>query len=376
MKVLMITYHGGAGGISVLIKDLAYVFKDNKDIHLDVCYASLKDIYGEEVENVAPNTYCLNMKSGKDIKNGIKLLKLIKMGNYDIVHLHYFTPLLRILACLSKPKIIIQTEHGGIKAELDGKRWILMKLIHRLLKGTADIYTTVSFDSRDDLINNKIAPQNKIRVIYNGIFIDKFYKDEISRIKIRDELGISRNESVVGTVRGLTSKMGIDHLLIAAKKILTTNTKVKFLLVGDGPMRKELELLADKMNIAENIFFVGQKNDVIKYLSAMDIFVMPSVWETFGIAAVEAMCVGLPVVAYAVGGLKEVIEHNVSGLLINERNPEFLADSINYLIKNKETANLMGKKAKERAGELFNINSTAQQYLDLYNELNKSGKNN
>lgn len=369
MKILYVTFHGGSGGISTLIRELVNSFKSISNVQIDVCYSSFIGTIGNDVSKIADNTSCLYMRNGYDFLRAIKIIKIIKEGQYDVVHLHYFTPILRLLTFLARPNLIIQTEHGGIKGEIGSKRWIIMKFIHRLLAKTADFYTTVSDDSKNDLLKYRLTSPDKLKVIYNGINVEKFKPCENCRNELRNQLEIKNNEFVIGTVRGLIPKMGIDHLLYSLKYILPEIDNIKALIIGKGPLEMGLKNLSNKLGLKDYVIFLGERNDIPKCLSAMDIFVMPSVWETFGIAAVEAMSVGVPVVAYAVGGLVEVIENNVNGVLVYERNPEMLGAEILGIIKSKEKIDKYRKNGQKRAKEYFNIDLTAERYINLYTEL-------
>ncbi|MFX0197756.1 MAG: glycosyltransferase [Candidatus Hodarchaeota archaeon] len=365
-RILHVTYHGGAGGVSVLILNLVKIFSTKEDISIDVCYASQEGAVAEELKGTGVSTYCLYMQSGFDLLRAFRLVSLIRRGGYDVVHLHYFTPALRLMALLARPPLVVQTEHGGIKGEIGGKRWLAMRPIHRLLRSAADVYTAVSSDSKRDLVTYRFAPEERTEVIYNGIFPSEFAKDEQSRITVRSQLGIPPLQIVVGTVRSLTPKMGIDHLIRCIPKVRAKIPDVTFLIVGDGPLRHDLECLAKKISVDNSILFLGERRDVRTLLSAMDIFVMPSVWETFGIAALEAMAAELPVVAYAVGGLKEVVEHGVTGLLLPDRNYHDLAKAITVLAKDPDRRAEMGSLSKKRTEKLFDLKEIANSYMSLY----------
>jgi len=370
MKILYVTYHGGSGGVSVLISDLVRILVEEKGVTLDVCYASHIGRVGEEVQGVATATHCLEMRGGFDLMGAWRLVGLIRRGRYDLVHLHYFTPALRIATWMSGVRPVVQTEHGGIKGELDRPRWPLMRTLHRMLRRSATRYTAVSEDSRRDLIEHGIAHSEEVAVIYNGIDSSRFSFSAPGRDKIREECGLTESNVVIGTVRSLTSKMGIDHLLTAGKELIDKNAEIRLLIVGDGGLRQELGRLSEHLGIQDNVIFLGERRDIADCLSAMDVFVMPSVWETFGIAAVEAMAVGVPVVAYAVGGLTEVVQDGQTGLLVDHRDPNLLADRILEIIDDpKGLGSRLSERAHARVGEAFDVRVAASEYLALYRRL-------
>ena len=137
-------------------------------------------------------------------------------------------------------------------------------------------------------------------------------------------------------------------------------------LVGDGPLRKEMELLASKLAIDNRVHFLGRRNDVHELIKMADIYVQSSHWEGFGIAVVEAMAGGLPVIASKVPGLCDVVGN--SGILFEPRNSKQLARYIKAVIDNKELYNSLSINSSARA-EQFNIEVTAKKYIDLYRSL-------
>jgi len=366
INVLFLSYHGGAGGVSVLIYNIAKVLKNSDKVNLEICYASFKGIYGKEVEKMGIKVFDLKMKNGYDLFNALRIFRILKNNDFDIIHLHYFTPLLRILVYLFSNKITVITEHGSIKSELLGKRWIIMKYIQKILKNTCDAYTAVSIDSKNDLIINGLSKPENTYMIYNGIDTELFKPDYSKNEELRQKFSISNDTIVIGTVRGLIPKMGIDHLIYASEKIISRNKNVKFLIVGDGILRNELEQLCKELNVFEHFIFLGDRKDIPELLNIFDIFVMPSVWETFGIAAIEAMAVEKPVIGYAVGGLAEVIKNNESGVLIKERNFNELATEIEKLVNNEKIRIELGKKARQFVLNNFSINKTVDNFVNLY----------
>jgi len=372
-KILEVTYHGNPGGIPVLVLNLIKQLRNFFDI--EVCFAHSKGLIAEEISSLGIKTYCAGMKSGLDIKGAFKLMKLIAQNDYDLVHLHYLTPLIRLSTVLARPKAIILTEHGGIKGEKARGRWRITKYIHRFLRNTVTVYTTVSRENLQEMLNEGICTPRKATVIYNGIDLNEFSPDRTSKSTIKKHYNLPADTLVIGTIRGLIPTMGLDHFLLALKYILQKRMDVVGIIVGDGWIRKKLERLAYQLGISRNILFLGYRRDIPKLLSIFDVFVVSSEWETFCIAAVEAMAMGVPVVGYAVGGLPEVIEHNVTGLLIERRDPELLAEGILKIIsKEEKEKKIMGEEARKRVVKYFNIEKVALKYKEIYGKIvaNKS----
>lgn len=142
-------------------------------------------------------------------------------------------------------------------------------------------------------------------------------------------------------------------------------------LVGDGPLRPEMEGLVKEKGLDGKIFFLGIRDDVSALLGAADIFVFPSDWEGVPLTVLEAMSANKPVIATAVGGVPELIEDGISGILVPPRNPEALANVVLCLAKDPELRQKMGKAGQERAVAMFDISRTAREYEALYLKLLK-----
>ena len=146
---------------------------------------------------------------------------------------------------------------------------------------------------------------------------------------------------------------------------------MKLWLVGDGPLRPAVEKAIVKMGLERKVLFLGIRDDVPKLLAASDLFVLSSDYEGVPLAVLEAMAAGKPVVATAVGGVPELIEDGKTGILVPPRNPETLAKGILRLVKDADLRQRMGKAARERAQERFDISRTAREYETLYLRLLK-----
>jgi len=178
---------------------------------------------------------------------------------------------------------------------------------------------------------------------------------------------------VVGTVKRLEPKYGIDYLLRAFKILSERNPQLtlSLLIVGQGSQREELEALALRLRIREKVTFVGRVpyHDIARYHKMIDVFVFPSTSdsESFGVAAVEASACGNPVVASNIGGLPEVVEHGVTGFIVPPREPVKTADAIENLILDSGLRSRMGSAGRRRVENLFNWNDNVSQMIRIYN---------
>ncbi|MEJ2722272.1 MAG: glycosyltransferase, partial [bacterium] len=183
----------------------------------------------------------------------------------------------------------------------------------------------------------------KITIIENGIIIDKYGRSDAQKLsELRAALEITENEKVVIMVAGLRPEKAHEALIRAAHILQERRTDVRFLIVGDGPRRQELEEMARASHVRESVMFLGERDDVADLLHLAHVFVLPShsVVETLPLSVMEAMAAGVPVVASAVGSVPDMIEDRVNGILIPPADGERLAEALGDLLSDDAFARL------------------------------------
>jgi glycosyltransferase involved in cell wall biosynthesis len=183
----------------------------------------------------------------------------------------------------------------------------------------------------------------------------------------------------IGTIRTLEEKYGIEYLIRAFALIYDKNPNVHLDIIGDGPQREFLEQLANSLKVSERVQFHGYINQNIEFekyidlLQSFDIFTILSIIdsETFGVAAVEASACGIPIVATNVGGLPEVVDNEITGIIVPPKNAEQVAIALERLIVNKELRNEMGIKGREKVEMQYNWQNNVKQMINLYRKLSQ-----
>jgi glycosyltransferase involved in cell wall biosynthesis len=263
--------------------------------------------------------------------------KIMKIPLIWHVHILNSTGLLnRILACLST-KIIIIAEAG-----------------HKRFSWVHD--------------------PTKVVTNYNGIDLQKFNPNNIDNMSIKREFGLSPDIILVGTVGILHPQKGQKYLLEIVKQIKAEISDIKFLIVGNDPTkdarhRRELESLTRELGIAKDVIFTGWRQDIPKIMAGLDIFVLPSLVDHLPLVVLEAMASGKPVVATNVGGVFEMVEDRVTGILVPPGDSESLRRAIIGLLKDKEKAKRMGMAGRRRTEEFFNIEANAKIIEQVYRDL-------
>jgi len=336
---------------------------DRKKYNVEIwCIAKGGEI-ADELKDKGVKVRILNIFTYHNPFNILKLTFLLKKSKPDIVHTHgYFASTIgRIAAKLAGVPIIISHMHSTY--------WEYRKK-HILMERFLNIFThkiICCSKAVEEFVKSyeRIKPSKTV-VIYNGINEDRFSQPKnISSIKALFKINLS--DPVVGTIASLTPHKGHKYLLEAAVKVLDTFPNSKFLIVGEGALRKELEQKVYNLNITSNIIFTGRRKEVANLLSIMDVVVLPScIREGMPMSIIEAMAAGKPVVATNIGGIPEVVKDRETGLLVEPKSSSSLASAITRLLRDKEYATSLGETGKKHA-EKFSSSIMAEKIEEIYN---------
>ncbi len=184
-------------------------------------------------------------------------------------------------------------------------------------------------------------------------------------IKNKEKYDCSGTDPIIGFVGRLVDEKGIDYLIKAFPNVLRQFPAARLWIIGEGELRGSLELLADQLGISDNVRFLGGQDEVSKFISCFDLAVVPSLREGFGLAALEGLAHGKPVIATKVGGLVELIETGKNGILITPRNIPEITAAIITLLNNQELLRRMGRNALKTASR-FSIKDMLQGTKELY----------
>jgi len=371
------------GGATQIVKQ---IISYGKDKYKFILFTGKEDF--SEFEHSQINDYCSlviipklvrNISLLKDFAAYNNLIKEFKVVKPDIVHTH--TSKAGILGRMAAKKAgisnIIHSPHGCIylsESNIDGVPAFspalkILQFAERMAGKSTSFLTVLSEHEKQINTNLNLFNKNEIVVIPNGIELSKFYVSHLERTNARKDLQIEKTINIISVGR-LSPEKG--HVLIFnAFENICSNYKdinCKILIVGDGPEMDHLKIKAKELEELFHIktLFLGHKTDIKKYLAAGDIFVLPSFYEGFGLAAIEAMSTGLPVIASNVGGLPEVIDNEKNGLLFKSGDFEDLANKLLILINSKPTREKLSEQAFQKSKN-FNIDIMLNKYYKLYN---------
>ena len=236
-------------------------------------------------------------------------------------------------------------------------RGAVRRIADRVLDRVTSAYFGVARAQIDYLVNDLKYSPDKIRIIHNGVDPDDFqWTDERSAVS---DLGIGESDKVVGILAALRPEKDHENFLRAARLVVDRVPTAKFLVVGDGPMRLEIERLVRELDLADCVMLTGSRSDVPDLLRAIDVFVLSSYTvECFPMALLEAMAAGRPAVCTAVGGVPEMIEEPTTGYLVPPRDPDALADRLVRILSDSELAHQMGQAARARLETKFSLRAS------------------
>jgi glycosyltransferase involved in cell wall biosynthesis len=247
-------------------------------------------------------------------------------------------------------------------------------VMDRLLRSKTDVAVGVSEDVKKFLIHGRSVPLHKTRVVWNGVNLSKFKTAAPAVVQaFRNGFGIASQHQVIGTVTRLREEKGNRFFIEAAAQVLREFPDARFVIVGDGPLREELEKLAQSVNLGGKLHFAGFVSEVAVALAAMDIKVMASLTEGFPFALAEAMAAGKPVVVSNVGGMKDMVQQEENGLLVPPANSAALAAALGRLLKTPELCKRLGDAARQRS-QAFSVERNVKALEAIYTEMLMNGR--
>jgi glycosyltransferase involved in cell wall biosynthesis len=241
---------------------------------------------------------------------------------------------------------------------------------YRLTNGLVDQMTIVSEVAANRFVTNGILPKSLLRVIPNGVDIDRFQRvTPETRASLRKSMKLDREFLWLAVGRYDPAK-DYPTMLRGFAKVRERSTDAVLLLVGEGKLQGEAESLARELNLGDSVRFLGARDDVPELMSTADGYLMSSAWEGMPVVLLEAAAAGLPIIATAVGGNPEVVSNEESGFLVPPRDPTALAEAMLRLSALPEPRRrAMGERGREHVRNLYGLGRMVQRWEDLYREV-------
>ena len=289
----------------------------------------------------------------------MQIKKLINEIKPDILHSHYATSY-GLYGRMSGYHPFIVSVWGSDVYEFPKSNAINDKLLKFILKGTDALCSTSAEMAKE---TRKYYDKNEITITPFGVDIERF--------NVR--VPVLQNEYItIGIMKNLNKIYGIEYLIKAFASLLEeTNKDIRLMIVGDGVERKNLEMLCEDLHIESKVIFTGniENNLVPDYINKMDIVCLPSLSESFGVAAVEACACGRPVVSTDVGGLKEIVFDNYNGYTVEPKNSDLIKEKLKLLIEDEDKVKNFSVNARKLAVEKYNWIENAEIMENLYEKI-------
>jgi len=293
----------------------------------------------------------------------LQMREIIKTFKPDIIHTHGGTAGFygRTASVLIKGCQLIHTYHGiHYLNQKKNLKTIIYKWIDRLLLIITDKIICVAQSDLQKGQDNKVVIKEKSVVIYNGVQVSDYNNAIKTGFQLRSD-GI-----VIGSIGRLHTQKGYIFLIESAVKLLKEFDNIRFVIVGDGDLKPDLEHQITTLGIQNKFSFVGSRVNIIEELKNIDIFVLPSLWEGLPIVLLEAMSAKKPIIATKVNGTLEILTEGIDALLVDPKDSDQLANAVKSFLNNREMAVTLGSNAYEKVVTVFSLERMIREIEKLY----------
>ncbi|MBC8171403.1 MAG: glycosyltransferase [Anaerolineae bacterium] len=365
MRIMYIIDSTKFGGAEMLL--LAMVQRYAPDHEVSVVYFTHGPLY-EDYIKLGVKIQRITTKGLKDPLVFPRLISLMRSEKPDVVHTH-----LSKSDFLGLPAALIAGVPARISTIHNVDQWRqnrLFSFIMRQWERVVHHHIAVSSKVRDYVLEYSHYPASKITTIDNGVDTDQFNPTKITPVS-KAEWNIPADAPVIGMVARLEASKAHHLLLDAAALVVKAMPKVRFLIVGEGPLRPDLEAQREQLGLQQNVIFAGLRRDVPNIMAMLDIVTFSSKWEGLPVAMLEGMAMARPIVSTSVGGIPDVITSGKNGLLAPSGDAHALAEGYLKVLNDPALAKSLGDAARQTVIERFSAAAMHQNILDLYNTILK-----
>lgn len=363
-RLLHIIDHLESGGAQETLLSLVKYF-DRRRFHVEVATLHGQGHYWESFRRLAAPLHSLSPHKYLPLYIP-RLLQLLTTGKFDLIHCHLTASNLiaKPLAAISGVPLIFNYDQNDMYRTQQKMRLLLDRLANLL----TDHIVAVSASTRDFLIQQERVPAEKITVIYNGVDLERFQPapDSPHRATWRHKWGLADHTPVVAGVGRLHRQKNFPLFLQVAREVLREVPQVGFVIAGEGPERRNLEILARDLGIASRVHFLGYVSDMTAFYPAVDLLLMTSLSEGTPLTVLEAMAMGVPVVAAQVDGMAEALDDGVDAYLVPPGALSLFARRTCRLLQDKAIATRFIQAGREKVRKHYAAAAMVQQVEKIY----------
>ena len=365
LQIVASSRGGGAEVMRCLVKGL-----DAHEVESHVIMPDDGGHVGEaDFSELGAQLYRFQLDASFNLKEFMRLRRFVRGGHFDLVHVHGARAALwgRLAACgLGRPRIVFGV-HGLSIVHYTGLKRRLLVGLERVLRSITDVTVCDSNVERDDVLKWKIASSAKTRVIWNGIDLDRLYSPPRDRVTARAKLQLADNMPTLVTVCRLNKPRDFETLLAGMAQITQQRPETRLLIVGDGPLRPQVEALIAQYGLNQQVRLLGLVRDVGEVLTAADIALLITAgWEGLPLSALEAMALGRPLIISDVGGNREAVLDGQTGRVIPPRDVAALVETALMLINDPLQACALGAAGAQRVRQSFSHQIMAAKVAEIY----------
>ena len=364
MEIVHVVENLDRGGLERTVVDLIASQRDAGHECRVICLFKLGLLARELLASGVRVDAC-GKRRGLDLRALRRARALIRQSPDAVIHTHnamahYYA----VLASLGLPvKCRINTRHGmGGRTRSGRQEW----LYRQSLRGT-DYAVAVCEAARQRFAADGMRPRRALLSVPNGIRLERFRPaDDVARQSLVAELGLPTGSRIIGTVGRLQPVKDHALLLRAFAKVRVQVPEAALVIVGDGPLRAALEAQAEQAGLSDALRFMGDRHDVPRLLTGMEVFALTSTSEGYSVALLEACASSLPIVATDVGGNREIVRHGINGRLVPSGDTAAIATALIALLRGGEQAAAMGRAGYAWAQAEASFRTMAERYHGLY----------
>lgn len=363
MKIVHLAWYPRIGGAELFALRLAQHQSKYEEHQITLIYLGATETDIGPGREGSLEILAMGLSSGFDIAGLLRLSRHLAQQSYDVIHIHQSPVTVLSARTGGKGAVIVKHEHGRSSVQHRSRR---QRLLGRLFSAGVDLYIANSEYTRDELARDEGIRLRRVRVVKGGIDTEVFNKDTKSGV-FRAERGYGDTRLVLFLGR-LVWEKGIEEFLEVANLVYGSSPNTKFVVVGDGPMRLEVESMLCSCPVRNNVDLLGFRDDVASIMRDCDVFLMTSRKEAQGLTVLESMACGLPVVSFDTGGLAEVVGD--AGILVANRSTGDMAEQVKRLLNDTVLREKLQRRANAHVRK-YCYQVVVERIFDIYQEILK-----